>query len=58
MSRWEVLDMILRCNLLPLKGVIADARETGVLTVDDHRALDRVIAAIVEFNAHVRRTSE
>ena len=55
-TRFEVLDQLDRCILRDVSDYMEVARETGVLTVEDHKEMDRISAALVAFHSHVRRT--
>lgn len=55
-TRFEVLDHLDRCVLAEAAECLNGARESGVLTVEDHKEMDRISAALVAFHAHVRRT--
>lgn len=55
-TRFEVLDQLDRCILKDVSDYMAIARESGVLTVEDHKEMDRISAALIGFHAHVRRT--
>lgn len=57
-TRFEVLDHLDRCVLAGAAECLNGARESGVLTVEDHKEMDRISAALVAFHAHVRRTVE
>ena len=55
-TRFEVLDQLDRCILKDVSEYMEIARESGVLTVEDHRRMDQIVVAVTEFHAHVRRT--